>query len=210
MYVRQGNINHRGDTHSLCTHTKSLISIQLLLFLCSSPLLRRVDRIPGPTFSRNKALVAWARQIMTMRLRAVSAPAAQLVQFLLLIYLTFPVQAETSTTTTTLFSTTTVLTKTVTITTHGRTIETLTTATSTEGISPTFTTIRPTETMSWGSGHGNYSLTALREQALNSTNYFRKQYEAKSLTWDARLAQYGQRHAEKCIWEHSVCSPLEQ
>lgn len=62
--------------------------------------------------------------------------------------------------------------------------------------------------MAWGQGSGNYSRTALREQALNSTNFFRKQYEAKPLNWDARLAQYGQQHAEKCIWEHSVCFVL--
>ena len=142
---------------------------------------------------------------MTMRLRPVSALVAQLSQLLLLIYLAQLVHADTSITTTTLLSTTTVLTKTVTITTHGHTIKTLTTATSTERISP-----RPTESMSWGSGNGNYSRTALREQALNSTNYFRKQYEAKPLTWDAQLAQYGQRHAEKCIWEHSVCCLLSQ
>ncbi len=136
-----------------------------------------------------------------MRLRPGSALAAHFVQLLLLISLIPSAHAGSSTTTTTLWSTTTVLTETITITTHGRTIERLTFATSTEVILP-----QPTATMSWGSGSGNYSRTALREQSLNSTNYFRKQYEAQPLTWDPTLAAYGQQHAEKCIWEHSVCS----
>jgi uncharacterized protein YkwD len=138
---------------------------------------------------------------MTMRLLSFSALAARLIQVLLLLNCLsrYVSAADTSTTTTTLFSTIAVTTETITISTHGRTIVTQTTETL-----PV-----PTQTMAWGSGTGNYSSTALRAQALNSTNFFRKQYEANALTWDGGLAQYGQRHAEKCIWEHSVSCSIQ-
>ena len=133
---------------------------------------------------------------MTMRLLSFSGLGAQLIQVLLFIngFFCRAYAADTSTTTTTLFSTTAIKTETITISTHGRTIVTQTT----EAVPV------PTQTMAWGSGAGNYSRTALRAQGLNSTNFFRKQYEANALAWDGRLAQYGQRHAEECIWEHSV------
>lgn len=137
------------------------------------------------------------RQIITMRLFAVSALSARLFHLVFFITcFTQHVNAETRTTTRTLFSTTAVTTETITISMHGKTIVTLTT----EGLPS------PTEAMAWGSGSGNYSRTQLNEQSLNSTNFFRKQFEAKPLIWDATLAQYGQRYAEKCIWEHSVRS----
>jgi uncharacterized protein YkwD len=107
---------------------------------------------------------------------------------------------EDSTTTTTLTSTQTVQTLTTTIT-NGQT-----TFATTEHLTPGTTIVIPgaTPTMSYGSGHGSYSGTAFKSAVLNSTNYWRAQHQAKPLTWNDKLAEFAQNHAQKCIWEHSV------
>lgn len=115
--------------------------------------------------------------------------------------------AQLTTTTTTSTSTATFWTSTVTVTTHATHAKPdphFTKTTLTETI-PTGTTSQPSATMSGsGSGSSAYSGSELRSQVLNSTNYFRSQYEARALNWDPQLARYAQRYVDKCIWEHSV------
>lgn len=55
-----------------------------------------------------------------------------------------------------------------------------------------------------GSGNGVYSGTQFQDAVLNSTNLYRKAYQAEPVTWDDSLASYAQNYAEKCVWEHSV------
>lgn len=101
---------------------------------------------------------------------------------------------HTSTTTSTITTTSAVLTLTTTI----------------AGAQATYTTTEHStasaiSTMAIGSGHGSYSGDAFKNAVLNSTNLFREQHQAKPLSWSDGLAAFGQNHAEKCIWEHSVC-----
>ena len=110
----------------------------------------------------------------------------------------------TTTTTTTVRSTNTGLTSTVTIYgDHGKTHESLGRARATQGIDKS-PKMSPSNAKSWGEGHGDYSTSSLESSSINSTNVFRKMYQAVDLHWDPKLARYAQRHAEKCIWEHSV------
>ncbi|KXL48636.1 hypothetical protein M433DRAFT_30432, partial [Acidomyces richmondensis BFW] len=38
---------------------------------------------------------------------------------------------------------------------------------------------------------------------LNSTNYYRAQYQANALTWDSKLAEYAQNYSHQCVFLHS-------
>lgn len=126
--------------------------------------------------------------------------AAWSVVYILLVAAGFASADDLSTTTTTVRSTTTLLTLTTTIT-SGQT-----TYATTELLTPTTTIEIPgaTPSMAMGSGQGVYGGQRFEEAVLNSTNVFRQEHQASPLTWDNGLAVFGQRHAEKCIWEHSV------
>ena len=135
---------------------------------------------------------------MTMRCFSLCALRLHFLLITLVAYIGNTPFGETTTTTKTLTSTTTVLTSTVTVTTGGTTYKTLTTATSIETI--------PKPSMAIGSGSGSWRGLEFRSGVLDSTNYFRTQYQAHALSWDSTLADYAQEHAEKCIWRHSVRS----
>jgi len=100
-------------------------------------------------------------------------------------------QSLQTTTTTTLYSTTTVLTSTITITGDHSTSVSVTTE--------TIATAIPAAT-----GTMAYTGDVFQSAVLNSTNYYRAQHQAGSLSWDDSLAQYAQDYAEKCQWKHSV------
>jgi uncharacterized protein YkwD len=111
-------------------------------------------------------------------------------------------QDDLTTTTRTLTSTQTVLTLTTTIS-SGEPTVIVTTDTLPD------TTIKlpgAVPTMPIGSGNGKYGGNEFKNAVINTTNYWRAQHQAKPLSWDSTLAEFAQRHAEKCIWEHSVKS----
>lgn len=115
-------------------------------------------------------------------------------------------EANDSTTTSTVLSTTIVTTSTTTITLGQSTF-----VSTTEIPITSLTTIPTAETTTGmasgsnaGSGNGVYSGNQFQEAVLNSTNFYRKAYQAEPVTWDDKLASFAQNYAQECVWEHSV------
>jgi Cysteine-rich secretory protein family len=72
--------------------------------------------------------------------------------------------------------------------------ETETTVIVTVTVAPSVITASPSYTNS----------TEFEQDVLNTTNYYRHQYNASDLVWNDTLATYGQQWAEPCNWKHSV------
>ena len=43
-----------------------------------------------------------------------------------------------------------------------------------------------------------------KAQILNGTNTYRQMYQAQPLEWDDTLAEFGNTHASKCLFDHTV------
>lgn len=81
----------------------------------------------------------------------------------------------------------------------------LATSTSTS-VAPSVTTNQsPTQPSASTMPHGIYSGADFSSAVLNSTNFFRARFLASPVQWDATLAQFAHKHAQGCLWEHSVC-----
>lgn len=192
---RQTGLTKRRDVDD-CWHAEQMLeennqdrlSIHtFLLPIAASPTLY----IP----SRNSTDIS-ARLCMIMKCLSFRALAAQT-----LLSFTHLATADLSHVIVTLTSTTTIRTSTTTVTQSGRTHTTWTTVTpkTTSGRTPAASAAPMA-----GGGHSSYAGSVFESAVLNSTNFFRKQYLAEPVTWDAELARYAQRHAHECIWEHSV------
>ena len=47
-----------------------------------------------------------------------------------------------------------------------------------------------------------------RQDMLNTTNWFREQYNASELVWNDTLAEFAEEVVEECKFEHSVSSSI--
>lgn len=134
-----------------------------------------------------------------MRCVTLRALAAQSLLVLLLARLCIARE-----TTITLTSTSTVLTSTTTVTLDASTFQSVTTETTAVAGNPS----QPTDSASASAtGAMSYDGQAFQSAVLNSTNYYRAQHQASSLSWNSTLATFANDYAQKCIWQHSVCSP---
>lgn len=127
------------------------------------------------------------------------SPPALAALICVYLYAVQTTSASDSTTTSTVTLSTIVTTSTTTITLGQSTFAStaiVPVTTVPEGAQPTG--------MSYGSGNGIYSGEQFRDAVLNSTNLYRRAYQAEPLTWDDTLASYAQDYAENCVWEHSV------
>ncbi len=63
------------------------------------------------------------------------------------------------------------------------------------------------QSSSMPSGRGDYTGSELQSAVLNSTNYYRKIFQAQPLSWNGQLARYAHKHAQTCVFQHSVICP---
>lgn len=115
--------------------------------------------------------------------------------------------AASSTTTSTILSTTIVSTSTTTITLGTSTFGSTTTLSSAGTAQATLVMSSSSGTGS-GNGSGIYAGQSFEDAVLNSTNFYRKAYQAQPVTWNDGLASYAQDYAQGCVWEHSVSGNL--
>ena len=52
-----------------------------------------------------------------------------------------------------------------------------------------------------------YGRAEFQSTVLRTTNRYRSQYSAGSVTWNSSLAQFALLHAQQCLWQHSVSAP---
>lgn len=50
----------------------------------------------------------------------------------------------------------------------------------------------------------NMSKSSFQDEVLNSTNYYRKQFQVEPVTWNDTLADFADDYVKGCIWKHSV------
>ncbi|SMQ52401.1 unnamed protein product [Zymoseptoria tritici ST99CH_1A5] len=47
------------------------------------------------------------------------------------------------------------------------------------------------------------SKSSFQDEVLNSTNYYRKQFQVEPVTWNDTLADFADDYVKGCIWKHS-------
>lgn len=118
------------------------------------------------------------------------------------VYAVRPCLASDNTITSTVTSSTIVTTRTTTVTLGTSTFASTDTITTTS--IPGATTAGMSSGSNAGSGNGVYGGSQFVDAVLNSTNLYRKAYQAEPLEWDDTLARYAQNYAGECVWQHSV------
>lgn len=145
------------------------------------------------------------------------SPRALAAAFLLFVSVSdHHVGATSSASTTTIYSTTTVATTTTTVTLLSNPqfsfVPTTQEVLSTEAM----TSVVPVSETSSMASSGTATMTAsassssaaasgnpFQAEVLNSTNYYRAQYQADPVVWNDTLADYATKWAKGCIWKHS-------
>ena len=131
------------------------------------------------------------------------SPRALAALISIYLYAVQRVYASDSTITSTITSSTIVTTSTTTIT-LGQSTFASTTQIPVTTIPSAAATTGMASGSNAGSGNGVYAGNQFQDAVLNSTNFYRKAYQAQPVTWNDTLAQYAQNYAENCEWEHSV------